>query len=115
MAHNTNLPSEHHHSPEGTRWIWMVFFLLLIVTAVEVILGIVKPEILLGQFLGTSWLNIIFIVLTLFKAFYIVAKFMHLGFERKNLMWTIGLPMLILIPYLAFIVLAEGTYMKIIP
>ena len=113
MAHNPNLPSEHHESPEGIWWIWKVFILLLVVTAVEVILGIIKPEILLGQFMGTSVLNIIFIVLTLVKAFYIVAEFMHVKFERKNLIWTLALPAIILIPYLAFIVLSEGSFMKV--
>lgn len=113
MAHNPNLPSEHHESPEGIWWIWKVFILLLVVTAVEVILGIIKPEILLGQFMGTTVLNIIFIVLTLVKAFYIVAEFMHVKFERKNLIWTLALPAIILIPYLAFIVLSEGSFMKV--
>lgn len=113
MSHNPNLPSEHHESPEGIWWIWKVFILLLVVTAVEVILGIIKPEFLLGHFMGTSVLNIIFIVLTLVKAFYIVAEFMHVKFERKNLIWTLALPAIILIPYLAFIVLSEGSYMKV--
>lgn len=113
MSHNPNLPSEHHESPEGIWWIWKVFILLLVVTAVEVILGIIKPEFLLGHFMGTSILNIIFIVLTLVKAFYIVAEFMHVKFERKNLVWTLALPAIILIPYLAFIVLAEGSFMKV--
>lgn len=112
MAHS-NLPSEHHESPAGTGWIWKVFWILLIVTTVEVALGIVKPSFLMGggNIIGTSWLNIIFIVLTLVKAGYIVAQFMHLGFERKNFRWTILLPMIILIPYLTFIVLVEGGYM----
>lgn len=113
MSHNPNLPSEHHESPEGIWWIWKVFILLLVVTTVEVVLGIIKPEFLLVHFLGTSVLNIIFIVLTLVKAFYIVAEFMHLKFERKNMIWTVALPALILIPYLVFIVLAEGSYMKL--
>ena len=113
MSHNPNLPSEHHESPEGIWWIWKVFILLLVVTAVEVILGIIKPEFLLGHFMGTSVLNIIFIVLTLVKAFYIVAEFMHVKFERKNLIWTLALPAIILIPYLAFIVLSEGSFMKV--
>ncbi|WP_417601229.1 cytochrome C oxidase subunit IV family protein [Owenweeksia hongkongensis] len=113
MSHNPNLPSEHHESPEGIWWIWKVFILLLVVTAVEVILGLVKPEFLMGHFMGTSVLNIIFIVLTLVKAFYIVAEFMHVKFERKNLVWTLALPAIILIPYLAFIVLSEGSYMKV--
>lgn len=112
MSENHNLPSEHHESPEGTGWIWKVFWILLIVTTVEVVLGIIKPSFLLANLLGTSVLNIIFIVLTLLKAYYIVAEFMHLKFERSNLVWTIALPVLILIPYLAFILLTEGAYMN---
>ena len=70
---------------KGNWWIWKVFWILLIVTTVEVLLGIVQPEIIAGtQFLGTSLLNHIFIVLTLVKAGYIVLVFMHLGFERKS-------------------------------
>lgn len=111
MAHS-NLPSEHHESPEGTGWIWKVFWILLIVTAVEVALGLIKPSFLTVTVLGTSLLNIVFILLTLLKAFYIVAEFMHLKFERKNLRWTIALPILILIPYLTFIVLTEGGYVN---
>lgn len=114
MSHNPNLPSEHHESPEGTWWVWKVFWILLIVTAVEVALGIIQPDALQVQFLNTSILNIIFILLTLVKAFYIVAEFMHLKFEWNNLMWTIALPMILLIPYLAFIMLMEGSYMGIL-
>ena len=98
---------EHAH-PTGTAWIWKIFWLLLAITAVEVALGIVKPEFLLVQFAGTSLLNLIFIGLTLVKAAYIVMYFMHLKFEETFLQWTIYLPVLILIPYLTFILIAEG-------
>jgi caa(3)-type oxidase subunit IV len=98
---------EHAH-PTGTAWIWKIFWLLLAITAVEVVLGIVKPEFLMVQFAGTSLLNIIFIGLTLVKAAYIVMYFMHLKFEETFLQWTIYLPVLILIPYLTFILIAEG-------
>ena len=114
MSHNPNLPSEHHESPEGTWWVWKVFIILLVVTTVEVALGIIKPEFLLVPMLGTSLLNIIFIVLTLVKALYIVAEFMHLKYEQVNLKWTIALPAIILIPYLTFILLAEGGYMNVL-
>lgn len=110
--HNPNYPSEHHQSPEGIWWIWRVFIILLVVTTIEVALGIIKPDFLLIEFLGTSVLNIIFVMLTLLKAAYIVGEFMHLKYERVNLKWTIALPMLILIPYLVFIVLTEGSYMN---
>lgn len=100
-----------HAQPEGTRWIWNIFWLLLIVTAVEVGLGIVKPPIFMTKFAGTLILNHIFIILTLVKAYYIVMYFMHLKYERKSLIGSIALPALILIPYLTFIVLVEAGYM----
>ena len=90
-------------------WIWKVFWILLGVTALEVVLGIIKPEVLVEtRFLGTILLNHIFIILTLIKAAYIVMVFMHLGFEKKSLQWTILIPPLVLIPYLLFILLVEG-------
>tara|TARA_B100002051_G_C16484242_1_gene509602 strand:- start:445 stop:762 length:318 start_codon:yes stop_codon:yes gene_type:complete len=95
----------------GTWWIWRVFWILLIVTAIEVILGIIKPSILVdNSFLGTSLLNLIFIILTIIKAAYIVMEFMHLGHEVKGLQWTVLLPAIVLIPYLMFILLNEGHY-----
>tara|TARA_B100000902_G_scaffold111992_1_gene113229 strand:+ start:10033 stop:10356 length:324 start_codon:yes stop_codon:yes gene_type:complete len=96
---------------EGHWWIWKVFWILLIVTTVEVALGIIKPSILIDTiFLGTKLLNHIFIILTLVKAAYIVNVFMHLGFERASFRWAILLPAFILIPYLLFILLVEGGY-----
>ncbi len=99
-----------HAQPAGTRWIWNIFWLLLIVTAVEVGLGIVKPPFLMTKFAGTLLLNHVFIILTLVKAYYIVMYFMHLKYERKNLIWAISLPALILIPYMMFIILVEAGY-----
>ncbi len=95
----------------GTWWIWKVFWILLVITGVEVVLGIIKPEIMLKPFLGTSILNIVFIVLTLVKAGYIVQVFMHVKYEKKALKYALYLPSLILIPYLTFILLTEGTYL----
>ena len=96
---------------KGNWWIWKVFWILLVVTSVEVLLGINQPEMLVGsRFFGTSLLNHIFIVLTLVKAGYIVLVFMHLGFERTTFKWTILIPAFILIPYLLFILLSEGGY-----
>tara|TARA_Y100001968_G_C19054680_1_gene570835 strand:- start:116 stop:454 length:339 start_codon:yes stop_codon:yes gene_type:complete len=108
-----------NNANESNWWIWKVFWILLIITALEVFLGILKvnevlPEVLIDdKFLGLEWLTHIFIVLTLIKAAYIVNIFMHLGFERKSLRWTILLPAFILIPYLLFIVLTEAVYANI--
>ena len=73
--------------------IWGVFAFLCIVTAVEVVLGIVKPESLTGsRFLAMKLLNWIFIILTLVKAYYITWDFMHMRDEttglRRAVIWT---------------------------
>ena len=106
--------SDNNHS--GNWWIWKVFWILLGVTAFEVMLGILKvdgylPDFLVfDTFLGLAWLTHIFIVLTLIKAGYIVMVFMHLGDEKKSLQWTILVPAFILVPYLLFIILTEAIH-----
>ncbi|GGF80863.1 cytochrome C oxidase subunit IV family protein [Wenyingzhuangia marina] len=95
----------------NTKLIWQVFGFLSIVTIVEVILGIIKPHGLhFTNFLGTSLLNWIFIILTLVKAAGIMWYFMHMNHERKNFVNSIILPLIILIPYLVTLLLIEGHY-----
>ncbi|SNR17523.1 cytochrome C oxidase subunit IV family protein [Tenacibaculum jejuense] len=99
------------HTHESNKRIWIVLAILSIITAVEVGLGIVKPDALHLHGPGTSWLNWIFIILTLAKAYYIAWAFMHLEGEKKwfrrSIVWT-GV---FLICYLLFIVLLEGDYL----
>ena len=90
--------------------IWGVLIFLSIVTTVEVILGIVKPESLMGMFLGMKTLNWIFIILTIVKAYYIAWDFMHIRDEKGSLKGSIVLPLVVLIPYLCFILLLEADY-----
>ena len=97
-----------HDSPSGTSWIWKIFWILLVITTVEVVLGIIKPPILLISVAGTSVLNRIFIGMTLVKAAYIGQYFMHLKYEVNSLRYTIYLSAIILIPYLTFILIIEG-------
>ena len=95
----------------STRQIWIVFWILLILTTVEVLLGIFKPSVMLDNaVIGVSLLNHTFIILTLVKAYYIVGTFMHLGHEEKPLQISIVAPMWVLIPYLLFILLTEASY-----
>ena len=99
------------HAESHTALIWKVFGFLSLVTIVEVALGIYKPESLhLQQFLGTSWLNWIFIILTLVKAYGIAWYFMHLKDEltwfRRAIVWTV----VFLIVYLTTLVLIEGDF-----
>ena len=101
------------HGASHKALIWKVFIILSVITIVEVVLGIIKPDSLyLGNALGigTSWLNIIFLLLTIVKAYYIAWFFMHLADEKKGLQYAIALPLVFLITYLAAILLNEGAY-----
>ncbi|GAB5401714.1 MAG: cytochrome C oxidase subunit IV family protein [Aureisphaera sp.] len=91
--------------------IWGVFGFLCFVTAVEVYLGIVKPESLTGtRFLAMKLLNWIFIILTLVKAYYITWDFMHMRDETKGLRRSVVWTAVFLICYLILILLIEGDY-----
>ena len=100
-----------HEHVSNTKRIWMVFGILSVVTTVEVFLGIQKPAALhMTNILGMNLLNWIFIILTIFKAYYIVWAFMHMEGEtpalRRAVVWTV----IFLIIYLVFILLTEGHY-----
>ena len=108
MAHHTH--TEHTH--EGnTKRIWAVFIILSVITLVEVILGIIKPEFLTQTyFISLKLINWIFIVLTIVKAYYITWAFMHMEGETKGLRRAVVWTALFLITYLIFILLTEGDY-----
>ncbi len=90
--------------------IWGVLIFLSIVTTIEVILGIVKPQSLMGMFLGMKILNWIFIILTIVKAYYIAWDFMHIRDEKGSLKGSIVLPLVVLLPFLSWILLIEADY-----
>ncbi|MFS4483924.1 cytochrome C oxidase subunit IV family protein [Hyunsoonleella sp. 2307UL5-6] len=94
----------------NTQKIWGVLIILSIVTAVEVALGIIKPEWSMGKVLGMKILNWIFIILTIFKAYYITWDFMHMRDETKALRRMVVWTTIFLIIYLMFILLQEGGY-----
>ena len=95
----------------STRHIWVVFWILFVLTTVEVLLGIYKPQFMVANYIiGVSLLNMTFIILTLIKAYYIVGAFMHLSHEVKMLKVFIVAPMFVLIPYLLFILLTEASF-----
>jgi cytochrome c oxidase subunit 4 len=100
-----------HEHVSNTKRIWTVFGLLSVITIVEVIFGIIKPESLyMNSFMAMSLLNWLFIILTLVKAYYIVWAFMHMEGEKSTLKNAVVLPVVFLILYLLFILLTEGNY-----
>lgn len=91
--------------------IWGVLIVLSVVTGIEVWLGIAKPEFLVEEtFVKMKLLNWVFILLTIFKAYYITWDFMHMRDEVKALRRMVVWTAVFLICYLVFILLTEGDY-----
>lgn len=109
MQHSEHT-NEHSHEEHGTLTrskIWQVFGILLLITVIEFIIALVIiPKGMMPQKVG----NYVYIILTLVKAFYIIAYFMHLKFERKILQLTLGLSFFFII-YFIVLMLTEGGYL----
>ena len=100
-----------HGHVSNTKRIWTVLGILSLITIVEVIFGIIKPEVLhMNNFLGLNLLNWLFIILTVVKAYYIVYAFMHMEGEKTALRYAVILPLIFLVVYLLFILLTEADY-----
>jgi|TARA_B100002052_G_scaffold260395_1_gene253568 cytochrome c oxidase subunit 4 len=114
MAHNTEHKLEIFRGlvkfKSNVQKIWGVLIFLSVVTAIEVALGIVKPEILMNYFLSMKLINWIFVILTLVKAYYITWDFMHMRDEKFGLQVSVVITLIFLIAYAAFIFLVEGNY-----
>ena len=99
-----------HSEEEGKKIrkrLWMVFWILLIVTIIEVAMG----AYLSGKEKYKTLLMVSFIFFTIVKAGYIVMVFMHLGDEIKPLKLVILVPYISFILYLLFICFYEATSM----
>ena len=110
--------------------IWGVLIFLSIVTAIEVVLGIYKPSLLMTPFmtpfeggLGATLaniflspfiflipLNLIFLLLTIVKAYYITWDFMHMRDERTSLKRAVVWTFVFLALYIAVLFLTEADY-----
>lgn len=91
------------HGKVLRKKLWMVFWIMLCVTLVELAIG---------AFAHMEDLNKeeLFIFFTVAKAFFIVFVFMHLGDEKKALKYVIIAPYTLFIFYLAFMAITEGVY-----
>ena len=99
----------HHSEEEGKktrRMIWNMFWVLLAITSVEVGLGLTWKELAINW----SWVKMTFIILTLAKAYFIVAYYMHLKHEKTGLQNSIIIPYVLLALYLIYMVTTEATY-----
>mgnify|MGYP000383266109 CR=1 FL=1 len=84
--------------------IWKIALFMFLITAVEYVFAFFMDA-------GTLR-SIIFIGLTIWKAFFIVSEFMHLGHEVKGLMYSIVLPMIFIVWLIVALVNMEGAAVK---
>ena len=115
------MSSQHYENPEitfhpdhsgGTKKIWKIFWVLSILTIIELGLGYFlyakQGELSYAVILSTKGA---IAILTLAKAYYIVSVFMHLGDEVRNFIMTIIVPLALFVWFIiAF--LADGNSWK---
>ena len=92
----TAAPQTRHNDKHSfdTRIIWRTFWILTAITIFELGVAILYYE---TDFLPKHILNGVFLIMTLAKAFFIIAEFMHLGHEIKNMVMTVAVPCLLFV------------------
>lgn len=106
-GHTTPSHGHANHDAHGTVFqrIWIPFFILLGITAVEFAIALMP----VFHSIPKMTKSIIFLALTVVKAGYIIGYFMHLKFEKFSLMLSLGVPVLFVV-YLIILLLIEGNY-----
>jgi cytochrome c oxidase subunit 4 len=99
-SHTTSEVTHHHEASDGTKRIWRTFWVLLIITMIELGLGLLIYAVTPPHWI-TLFLKGVIAILTLVKAYYIVSIFMHLGDEIRNLIMTIVVPLLLFVWFIA--------------
>lgn len=115
MSHSPASPEitfvSHHDDSSFYKTVKKVTIILTIVTIIELCLGLLIYKIGHGNHLSVLLIKGIITILSLAKAFYITASFMHLGDEIKNMIMTIVVPLLLFVWFIiAF--LADGNSWK---
>jgi cytochrome c oxidase subunit IV len=100
-----------HAHPDNTKAIMRTLGILSIITIVELIVGMfIAPGMIKNNPNLKLWFNIFYLIMTLTKAYYIVANFMHLGHETKNLIMTIIFPLTLFIWFIGAFLWEGGSY-----
>ena len=90
-----------HEPSSGTKKIWKVFWILSVITIIELALGMSLYFLNLPEGLKMHLIKGTIIILSLAKAYYIVSVFMHLGDEIRNFIMTIVVPLSLFIWFIA--------------
>ncbi|TDQ06583.1 cytochrome C oxidase subunit IV family protein [Pedobacter metabolipauper] len=110
--HTDNGHHDHEHGDHAglsKKKIWQVFGILLLITMIEFFIALwVLPKGYMSHSVG----NFVYIALTLVKAYYIVAYFMHLKYEKLGLQLALSISF-IFIGYFIVLMLIEGGYLHL--
>ncbi len=101
-----------HHAPAAgnVKRIWKIFWVLLIITMIELGLGLLLYALSLPDDLRRLLIKGVIIVLSLAKAYFIVSVFMHLGDEIRNLIMTIVVPLALFIWFIIAFITDGNSY-----
>ena len=100
QSHDTSEITYHHEPASSTKRIWRTFWLLLIITIIELALGFLIHIVDMPAWM-VLFVKGVIVILTLAKAFYIADIFMHLGDEIRNFIMTIVVPLFLFIWFIA--------------
>lgn len=87
--------SDHYTEEEyksGVSAVWKATLILGILTIVEVAVALI-----LGPHIPKLLLNSFFVIASVAKAFFIVGEFMHLKYEKRAFILSLGVPLVFLI------------------
>jgi len=102
---SSHLSEEEYKS--GVAAVWKATGILAVVTIVEVVVAL-----LLGPHLPKLLMNSFYVIASIAKAFFIIGEFMHLKYEKRAFMLSLGLPLVFLVwAIIAFTLEGHGWFM----
>ncbi len=105
MSHHDDINST--ESKAQVKKIWKVFWILLVITVVEVVMGM-----FFSHSMPKGLVNFFFLALTVLKAGYIVSIFMHLGDEFKGFIATVLIPLVLFVWFIIAFLADGGFWLK---
>ena len=101
-----------HHDPDpgSVKRIWKTFWVLLIITLIELGIGVLMYVLNLPDDFRRLALKGTVTILSLAKAYYIVSVFMHLGGEIRNMIMTIVVPLMLFIWFITAFIYEGNSY-----
>lgn len=102
----------HSHTDDGSfkKKVIRTTVILSIVTVIELGLGLLMYALEMPDDFRRLLIKGVIVILSLAKAFYIVAVFMHLGDEIRNMILTIVVPLLLFIWFIIAFVADGNSY-----